>query len=106
MVSAEFENPTSFGSRPWISAAYWSLLSGATFLVALCTASLETAVLSCLLMICSRVLVIRSVDVFNPRRITIASFWYLSYLAMIFFPAFLVFADQEGPYRGQYLIAV
>ena len=33
-------------------------------------------------------------------------FWYLTYLAMIFLPAFFVFSDQEGPYRARYLFAV
>ncbi|MGO9125744.1 MAG: O-antigen polymerase [Terriglobales bacterium] len=45
-------------------------------------------------------------DLFNLRRITICSFWYLTYLMMILIPAFFVFSDQVSPYRDAFLLAV
>jgi oligosaccharide repeat unit polymerase len=43
---------------------------------------------------------------FNFSRVTILSFWYLTYLAMVFFSAFIVFDDQADPYRARFLFAV
>jgi oligosaccharide repeat unit polymerase len=48
----------------------------------------------------------KTTPVFDFRRVTIVGFWYLTYLAMIFLPAFFVFDDQEGPYRARFLFAV
>lgn len=43
---------------------------------------------------------------FNFHRGTITAFWYLTFLAMIFLPAFVVYFNQEGASRAQYLFAV
>jgi len=51
-------------------------------------------------------LVSKTTAPFNFRRAMITGFWYVTYLAMIFIPAFFVFADQEDPYRSRYLFAV
>src|SRR6516164_6226032 len=48
----------------------------------------------------------KSTPLFNFRRVTIVNFWYLTYLTMIFLPAFIVFADQACPYRPRFLFAV
>ena len=48
----------------------------------------------------------RSCYLFNVRRGTITAFWYLTYLVMIFFPAFIVYSGEVGPYRARYLFAV
>ena len=106
MPSVALNNPTNFGKWRWLPTAGWSLVVTATFSIAIYLVNLPIALLSCLVILCSRTLVQKTVDLFHMRRVTIASFWYLTYLAMIFFPAFFVFADQEGPYRGQYLLAV
>src|SRR5579863_10156466 len=77
-----------------------------TFLFAESYASMGWAILSCIVLVSSFVLAGRSCDLFNLRRITISSFWYLTYLAMIFVPAFVVFSDQVSPYRDTFLLAV
>jgi oligosaccharide repeat unit polymerase len=77
-----------------------------TFFVADSYASLSWAIFSCLLLAGSFALAEKCYDVFNPRRITVGSFWYLTYLAMIFIPAFFVFSDQVAPYRSSFLFGV
>ena len=77
-----------------------------TFWLAYYMASTPVAIMSCLVVSVSALLVKRSCYIFNLRRGTITAFWYVSYLAMIFFPAFGVYSDQEGPYRARYLFAV
>lgn len=69
-------------------------------------AGITWAMISTLVVLMSLVLIEKYCDLFNLRRVTIFSFWYLTYLAMIFFPGFFVFADQEGPYRARFLFAV
>lgn len=70
------------------------------------TVGSAVAVASCLILVSSCLLVSRSCYVLNLRRGTITAFWYVTYLAMIFFPSFLVYADQEGLYRSTYLFGV
>lgn len=77
-----------------------------TFWLAYFMASTPVAIVSCLVLSVSALLVKRSCYIFNIRRGTITAFWYITYLAMIFFPAFGVYSDQEGPYRARYLFAV
>ena len=48
----------------------------------------------------------RLIAVFSPYRLTIPAVFYLTYLIMIFFPAFWVFVDHPGPYREGFLTAV
>jgi oligosaccharide repeat unit polymerase len=90
----------------WFSGL--ALFSGfvGTFWLAAEMAGVSVAIASCLVLSVSAMLVRRSCYVFNIRRGTITAFWYITYLAMIFFPAFGVYSDQEGPYRAKYLFAV
>lgn len=48
----------------------------------------------------------RLIAVFSPSRLTIPSVFYITYLIMIFFPAFWVFLDHPGPYREPFLVSV
>ena len=48
----------------------------------------------------------KTLRIFDSQRITIPTLWYLTYLPMIFFPAFLVFYIQPDPYRQIYIFAV
>jgi oligosaccharide repeat unit polymerase len=48
----------------------------------------------------------KSAALFDLKRVTILSFWYFTFLSMIFFPAFFVFGDQGDPYRGRFLFSV
>ena len=48
----------------------------------------------------------RIIGVSDPRRQTISSFWFLTYLVMIFWPAFFVYVDEPGPHRNAFLGAV
>jgi oligosaccharide repeat unit polymerase len=77
-----------------------------TFFVADMYASRGWAILSCVTLLGSFFLGGKCCDLFNVRRITICSFWYLTYLTMILVPAFLVFSDQASPYRDAFLLAV
>src|SRR5437667_2141567 len=88
------------------SAAFWLLLLTATFVLCREFVGLGAAFASGAALALSWWLVRKTTAPFNFRRITITSFWYLTYLAMIFLPAFFVFADQEGPFRARYLFAV
>jgi oligosaccharide repeat unit polymerase len=78
----------------------------ATAIVSQVCAGTAFAVFSCVVLLISWALTRRCFDVFDSRRVTIGTFWYLTYLAMIFFPSFFVYADQEGPYRSTFLFAV
>jgi oligosaccharide repeat unit polymerase len=48
----------------------------------------------------------KALRIFDTQRITIPTLWYLTYLPMIFFPAFLVFYIQPDPYRQTYIFGV
>ena len=76
------------------------------FTVACVYLSEALALCSLLVLSCSIHLIGKSAEVFNLRRITILSFWYLTYLVMILVPSFIVFSDHYGPYRGPYLFGV
>ena len=43
---------------------------------------------------------------FDHTRLTIPSFFYLSYLPMIYFPSFVVFGERTDPARWTFLIGV
>lgn len=65
------------------------------------------AVLTGVVIFSSCFLVRKTAAPFDLGRLSITSFWYVTYLAMIFFPAFFVFADQElHPSRVPYLFSV
>ena len=86
--------------------ARWVVTLFATAIVSQLCAGTAFAVFSCVVLFISWALTRGCFDVFDLRRVTIGTFWYLTYLAMIFFPAFFVYADQEGPYRSTFLFAV
>jgi oligosaccharide repeat unit polymerase len=46
------------------------------------------------------------VGVLNITRLTIPGIFYITYLIMIFFPSFFVYADQPGSARDPYMIGV
>ena len=52
------------------------------------------------------VLMERTIGVADTRRQTITSIWFLTYLVMLFWPSFLVFADHPGDARAPFLISV
>lgn len=84
---------------PWLTLL-------AIYVVAATQATNGVAVASCLVWLASYRMLRKTSEPFDLSRITIPTFWYMTYLAMIYFPAFFVYADQEGPYRGRYLFAV
>jgi oligosaccharide repeat unit polymerase len=90
----------------WLPGIGWPLVVLGTFSIAIYLENPPIALLSCGVLLFSRRLARTTVDLFDMQRVTITSFWYLTYLAMIFLPAFFVFADQPGPYRAAYLLAV
>jgi oligosaccharide repeat unit polymerase len=47
-----------------------------------------------------------TVNAFNLRQLTIPGFFYITYLIMIFFPAFFIAADKPESYRYPYLFSV
>lgn len=48
----------------------------------------------------------RRLDLLNLSRITLSSFWYLTYLAMIFVPSFFVYTNNPGPARSSFIFGV
>lgn len=87
----------------WIG---WGLLVAGTFALAAALVNIWIAVASCVILYVSYLLNHATTRIFDFQRMTIMSFWYWTYLAMIFIPAFFVYADQGGPYRTTYLFAV
>src|SRR6267378_6688274 len=100
----------STGANPpaqkWTEAVFWSVLLTATFVLCLEFVGLRAGFESAAVVGLSCWLVKKTTLPFSFKRITIMGFWYVTYLAMIFLPAFFVFSDQEGPYRSRYLFAV
>lgn len=88
------------------SARLWLLVIISTFLVADFTAGIGAAWLCSAAMILSAVLHSRTASPFRVRRVTIRSFWFLTYLVMIFFPAFFTYAGELDPFRRSFLVAV
>ena len=78
----------------------------AIFVLASEVADRWVAGVTCLVLVLSVRLASRSCYLFSFQHVSMTSFWYLTYLAMIFFPAFVVYFFQEGLYRGRYLFAV
>lgn len=78
----------------------------ATLGIASQAAGISIAIASCVVLLLSSFLARKSCYLIKLRRVSITSFWYLTYLAMIFFPSFLVYFYQAGLYRDQYLLAV
>ena len=87
---------------PWL----WLVVILATFLVAWFNAGLKVALGTSATMFVSALLQQVVGSPFRAQRVTITSFWFLTYLAMIFFPAFFIYADEENLARGSFLFAV
>lgn len=87
---------------PWL----WLLVILGTFLVADSTVGTGAAWSCSAAMLVSAMLQRAIGSPFRASRITIGSFWFISYLVMIFFPAFLVYSDERDPFRGPFLFAV
>lgn len=78
----------------------------ATFVLAYEVAGTGIAIATSAVVSLSLWMACRSCYVFATDRLSITSFWYVTYLVMIFFPAFVVYYEQEGLYRDIYLLAV
>jgi oligosaccharide repeat unit polymerase len=84
----------------------WFLVLATTFVLCSESVGIRAGWESTIVVGMSWWLVRKTTAPFNFRRVMITSFWYLTYLGMIFLPAFFVFAVQEDPYRSRYLFAV
>jgi hypothetical protein len=84
----------------------WVVLAIFTLILAEEATGYGIAFISLAVVTVSYVLVVRTTSPFRFHRITITSFWYLTYFAMMFFPALFVFANQETSSRARYLFAV
>jgi len=83
-----------------------AILIVGTFVLASQMADYGIAFASAVVFALSVLLACRSCYILRITRVSIASFWYLTYLAMIFFPSFVIYSDQYGLYRDRYLFAV
>ena len=113
MTTSQFANGSPF-VRPKTSRLKgrrverigWFVIFILTYLFARTNAGHWVALCSCAVLVLSYFLVKTSCSLFGIERVTIMSFWYLTYLVMIFFPAFYIFHDQPGPYRTTFLLSV
>ena len=48
----------------------------------------------------------RHIGISRVDRVSITSFFFLSYIPMIYLPSFIVFADNPGPFRLPFFVAV
>src|SRR5215472_2531820 len=87
---------------PWL----WLLTIGLTFALGCIFVGFKVGVGCAAAMWISALLQRMVGSPFRVHRITITSFWFLSYLVMIFFPAFLVYDNGSDPFRGPFLFAV
>ena len=87
---------------PWL----WLLVIVSTFLSADLTAGTGAAWACSAAMVISAMLQHAVGSPFRIHRVTIRSFWFLTYLAMIFFPGFFTYSGQLDPFRSSFLIAV
>jgi hypothetical protein len=87
---------------PWL----WLLVIISTFLVADYVVGTGAALACSAAMLISALLHIKVGSPFQVRRVTIRSFWFLSYLAMIFFPGFFTYSIELDPFRRSFLIAI
>src|SRR5215471_5490703 len=87
---------------PWL----WLLTIGLTFALGYIFVGFKVG-LGCAAAMWISALLQRGVgSPFRVHRVTITRFWFLSYLVMIFLPAFFVYADELDPFRGSFLFAV
>lgn len=87
---------------PWV----WLLVIVGTFFVADSTAGTGAAWGCSAAMLVSAMLQRLMGSPFRARRVTIRSFWFVTYLAMIFFPGFFTYARELDPFRRSFLVAV
>jgi oligosaccharide repeat unit polymerase len=101
-----FATGKSTRSQPskW-SAWLWFITIVLTFVVGYANAGFKTALLTSAAMLASAILQRITGSPFRVRRITIGSFWFISYLVMIFFPAFFVYYNEPGPFRDSFLFS-
>ena len=59
-----------------------------------------------ILLVASLWLMHRGAWVLNPHRLSIAGFFYLSFIPMIYIPSFIVFFENPGPYRYPFILGV
>jgi hypothetical protein len=62
--------------------------------------------LSVIGLVCSIALMHKGTDLLRPSRLSIPSFFYIGYIAMIYAPAFVVFTERTDQYRYLYLVSV
>lgn len=87
---------------PW----WWIVVIVSTFAVAYFNAGVSAAWGCSAAMLVSAMLQRVVGSPFRARRLTIRSFWFLTYLAMIFFPGFFTYAGELDPFRRSFLLAV
>src|SRR5215475_7607267 len=100
---------TKTGSPPsgnWLTLFVESGVALTATIISASCAGAACAILTIIVFLISFVLTNKCCNLFNLRQVTIGSFWYVSYLAMIVYPAFYVYASEDGPYRVTYLFGV
>src|SRR2546425_2280032 len=94
--------------RPLPAIAFGLVLGGAFVLGTYATIASGSPLpaLAAITVVPSLILAEKAIGLIEPHRQSSTSFFFLSYLVMIYLPAFIVYADQPGPYRDAYLVAV
>jgi oligosaccharide repeat unit polymerase len=91
--------------RSTYSKWLWAASIVATFILANLMVGPGAAFACASAMFASSILHSKTGSPFRWHRVTIQSFWFLAYLAMIYFPAFFVYSDEPGPFRGPFLFS-
>jgi oligosaccharide repeat unit polymerase len=99
-------NVATYNQRSRSGTLLFLLLLLGTVVVAGNTAGWWMAVQSAAVLLVSYTVIRRVCDPLNPRKLSLLGFWYVGFLVTNFLPAFFVYADQEGPYRGTFIDAV
>src|SRR5436190_17230792 len=99
---------TNLSPRTALFAIFSAALLGAMALAALWLVQHGNFLvwLTALVITASLLLMNATNHLFGVQHISIAGFWYVTYVAVILVPSFYVFADWPGPFRGSYLFAV
>jgi oligosaccharide repeat unit polymerase len=87
-------------------ALAWTSAFAITLVMAWTNIGPAIAWISCAVLLCSLFLARPSCRPFCIHRVTIPGFWYMTYLAMVFWPAFYVYFESDDPYRRVFLFAV
>lgn len=93
---------TAQSKTTWV----WVALVAATLILGIEYVSAFAGVFCALVLLVSAWLMRKISNPLDLQRLNLVSFWYLSYLAVDFFPSFFVYANHEGPDRSRYLISV